>query len=285
MNKRGIIFFIIIMNIFLILPCIFFLNLKETNIDFLEGVPKEAIDISSKSLYLLKNKNFEELKFLCRDFEKNEEKFKRKFKERYDCIKNCGKIKKKKIIGRRNLKGVLTDEANVSSTIINYQIECEYTYFLYQVRVDSKNNDEYKISNIYIKVLDKSLDEINKFDLKNGRITSYLFICFGIFSSFISFYTASIAFSRKEKKYVFWTIMSLVGGWRCILNWTTGNIVINIFQVGLPIFSIYTSSIYSPVMLSIRMPLGAFLYWLSRIKLKDKTTKIFGEYNEVKKIE
>lgn len=38
-------------------------------------------------------------------------------------------------------------------------------------------------------------------------------------------------------------------------------------------------------MLSIRMPLGAFLYWLSRIKLKDKTTKIFGEYNEVKKIE
>lgn len=280
MNKRGKIFFIIISSIFLIMTCILFLSFGKMSEKIMNSVPKEAIELSQKSLDLLKNKEFEELSLLLRNTKKRKTNINQRLNKVYDYIEPCGDIKDKEKVAVNISSTTVLGGANINVVLIKYQVECENKYFLYQVKLDSQNGGKYKILDIHTMILNESLEETHKLNLTNKDVSSYLFIFTGILSLLISFYTASIAFSRKEKKYIFWTIVSLVGGWNFLLNWSTGDMGMQMLSVGLPNFSVRYAGKYSPIIFGFRIPLGACFYWINRLKSKDEETNMLNEFEE-----
>lgn len=280
MNNRGKIFFIAITSIFLIFYCVHFFNVEKENQKLIDEIPKEVVELSNKSIYLLENKNFEELMPLFLEVrEEYKETHKGILNKISNSIEESGKIKNKKIIGVETWEIGTSSKKNIKTVLTLSQFECENKYFLYQTRATNENNNTYKLIDILFFPSDMSLEEKNIFSLTNRTTQSYIFVCFGIFSLLMSFYTAAIAFSRKEKLYICWMIISLIGAWSFSLNWTTGTMVINPFSLGFKNFSISFSSIYNPITFTLRIPLGASLYWLNILLNKPK--EVFDEVNDV----
>src|SRR5690606_22891732 len=113
-----------------------------------------------------------------------------------------------------------------------------------------------------------SLQEINGFSFKNADGTHYLFLAAATIIPVFIITTLVVCIRTKiaRRKWL-WVIFILLGVTSFSLNWTTGQTGVSPLSIQLLGVSATASSVYSPWIISVSLPIGAIVFWLRRRKL------------------
>ena len=117
--------------------------------------------------------------------------------------------------------------------------------------------------------MDRPLQEVHKFTFEAKGLLHYIFLVSCTLVPLFILTTLIVAIRTKFKKRKWlWIIFILVGIVQFSLNWTTGQIGFKILNFQLFGSGAFTVSAYAPWILSFSLPIGAFLFWINRDKLK-----------------
>lgn len=113
-----------------------------------------------------------------------------------------------------------------------------------------------------------SLQEINGFSFKKAGGTHYLLLAAALIVPVFIITTLVVCIRTKiaRRKWL-WVIFILLGVTSFSLNWTTGQTGISPLSIQLLGVSATASSVYSPWIISVSLPIGAIVFWLRRRKL------------------
>jgi hypothetical protein len=113
-----------------------------------------------------------------------------------------------------------------------------------------------------------SLQEINAFSFKKAGAMHYL--CLGAMIVIPIFIITTLLVCIRTKiarRKWLWIVFILIGIASFSLNWTTGQTRVSPASIHLLGIGVAASSPYSPWIISVSIPLGAFVFWLKRKKL------------------
>ena len=115
----------------------------------------------------------------------------------------------------------------------------------------------------------ESIVTLNQFSLKNKSITQYLFFaatCLVPVFVLTSFVVA--IFTKFPRRKWLWLIFILLGLFKFIMNWHTGELSFSLLNINLLGFSLQSDSVISPWYVAFSLPVGSVLFWLKRSRLK-----------------
>lgn len=262
MNRRGQLFFTIIILVFISSYMFSFSKLKQNTENNFNKIPKGIKEINIKSFEYVKTKKLDEIKSLFVDDVEEEENFDEGLLSTVYFINEYGDLIDSKIIDYYVDTKVYKGRPIY---VITYEKKCGENYLLYSTSsVYHENN--YKLISIDATKLGESLTSFNSF--KNKELKHYLFLFLVILNMILTFFTASYIFGKKEKRYIWWMLIVLSGMGEIHLNWGTGEFYYNILSMGVPSFGICKKTLYDVTILVIRIPMGAYFYWANRLNLR-----------------
>ena len=152
-------------------------------------------------------------------------------------------------------------------TKLTYQLEFPNSWYTSDISIVTHGSVR-KVIRFYLNKIPNSLEEINKFTLKEKTYFHYLILINAIGIPIFVIYSLIICVKSKIKRKWLWIPFILIGIGALNLNWTTGQIGIELIGFRIPGAGIVKYGLYSPWILSISFPLGAILFLNKRKKLK-----------------
>jgi hypothetical protein len=128
------------------------------------------------------------------------------------------------------------------------------------------------IQKFSIQALPEGLQGLNAWNLQEKGLTHWIFLALALtIPMFIIFTLAVLLKTKVQSKRWLWAIFILVGFWQHTLNWTTGEITGLFMGTSNQILSIQLlgagfgrDNDFSPLLLTVCVPLGALLFWFQR---------------------
>lgn len=152
-------------------------------------------------------------------------------------------------------------------TNLTYQLEFPNSWYTSNITIITQGNVR-KTIGFRLNKIPNSLEEINKFTLKDKTYFHYLILINAIGIPIFVFYSLVLCLKTKIKRKWFWIPFILIGIGALNLNWTTGQKGIELISFRIPGAGIVKYGVYSPWILSVSFPLGAFLFLNKRKKLQ-----------------
>ena len=252
---------------FLIL-LVFFLVACQNNLEK-KFLPEQEIKFSKNYFELLKNKNFEEaLKPLNKKLkEKNETK---KLLTKIAELFPKEKAKKIDLVGSSTFI-LNTNDKKIWSANITFQYAYDNLWLINNILLSRINDGKIIVNGVNVTPLHNSLENINKFSFLNKPFLNYLILFLAVLIPIFIIYTFIIFIRTPIKKHKWlWGFFILIGIIKFTLNWTTGYLHINLLSLNLLGSGFFYGNKFSPVFISIGLPIGAILFWLK--KRKDNNT-------------
>lgn len=159
-----------------------------------------------------------------------------------------------KIVGSRVYKG--KDYCNLD---ITYECQFQDKWLLITVGMQRKA-EAITILGFRLNSIPDSLENLNKFSLKGKNLFQYLVLSLSVIVPIfmLSSFVLCILSKRLKKKWL-WLFFIILGVGRLTVNWTTGQWSISLLSIQL-FGSCVSFQQYSPWMISVSLPLGAFLF-------------------------
>lgn len=259
MNRKSKIFLLIIFIVFIGLNIFSFINQRNIEKKIYSKMPDKVSIISQSCLEYLLHNEAELLHDLFVDEYKNQPNSKNEINRIIKQLEDVDKPIAMDLIGYHFNKN-----KNNESHQVSYQLEFENYWSVYTTLI-VKTSDEYKLYRFNFNRTEESLLETNRFNLNKGVISNIVLFLVIIVMLF-TFITSAICFGSKDKKRILWTFLILCGIGSFKLNWTTGDFGISFINIGIPSFNFGRVGSYAPIVLSLRFPLFAILYWVKRHK-------------------
>lgn len=255
MNKKSLVFLGIVIFIFLGVGLIGMMVQSSIEEAFYSRMPKEVEQIGIKSIDLYVEKDFDELVGIFVD-ELDEKKFYPSFVEITKFLNGLGEYKNHKYIGYyiNNINGKETQK-------VTMQLDYGNKYLIYQYIVANVGGN-YKLLRTDFNMTQVSLKEQNRFSFHDKGIVYYIVFLLSIIIFFFSVVTASIVFGSDKKRRILWSLFALCGVGSFSFVWATGAWSFTPISVGFPAAGFSRSGSYAPFLISMRIPIGAVLYWL-----------------------
>ena len=189
------------------------------------------------------------------------------------------KLKDKELISSRIVNAQKTI-IFLDNTETDYNLIYEYQYsdnlwMYYKIQLTEKEND-FVIQSFLIQSEDQSLGKINEFSLNKKSFIHFLWLNILIIVVLFILITLIFAIKTPVKKKWLWIIFILTGFVSFSLNWTTGEIIIQIFNFKILGASIVRSGIIGPWIVSFSIPIGAIVFWIKRRKILNDIKKKDG---------
>lgn len=145
-----------------------------------------------------------------------------------------------------------------------FQYEFPETWLAVDVIVESRA-EGFVISRLYIEPLERSLQELNAFNVNGRGIAGYIVIlCMAGNVVFILVtFIVCLRTPIPRRKWL-WAVFTLVGAGIIRLNWSTGDLQYSIFSFQLLGAGFVRSGLAGPWILSFAFPLGAVAFWARR---------------------
>lgn len=118
-------------------------------------------------------------------------------------------------------------------------------------------------------VLSRSLQEQHAFTFRRAGIKHYLFFVAAVIVPVFMLVTLVVCIRTElpRRKWL-WILFILVGVTGFSLNWTSGDVGFRPINFQLGGAGVMASSMYSPWILTVSIPLGAILFWVKRHRLQ-----------------
>lgn len=149
----------------------------------------------------------------------------------------------------------------------DYLIEYEYTLqdkYLYQNIGIRKQDGIFTVVSFDGYIYEQSLDNINKFTLRNKGFVHYVFLCLAILIPIFIIVTLIIAIRTKLKTKWLWIIGILFGFIKFSINWTTGQVGFSLINISILGAGFSKSGKIAPWILSFSIPIVAIIFWYKR---------------------
>lgn len=259
MNRKSKIFLLIIFILFIGLNILSFLNQRNIEKKIYSKMPDKVFTITQSVLEYLLNDEAELLHDLFVDEYKNQPNSKNEINGIIKQLEDLDKPIAMDLVGYQFNKNNNNERHQVS-----YQLEFENYWSVYTTII-VKTRNEYKLYWFNFNRTEESILETNRFSLNKGVISNIVLFLVIIIMLF-TFITSAICFGSKDKKRLLWTFLILCGISLFKLNWTTGDFGVSLLNIGIPSFNFGRAGSYAPIVLSLRFPLFAILYWVKRHK-------------------
>lgn len=169
-----------------------------------------------------------------------------------------------------------TDEFTDYAIDYEYYEVDKYVYFSFRIR---EQNDKLVLTAFNGNILGISLSEIHSFTLNDKGFLHYLFLVISILIPiFILVTIVFILFSDFKLKWL-WIIGAIFGFGKFIINWTTGQFMLQPISIMLIGAGYKKSGLVAPWMISFSIPIVAILFWIKRTQSqKNNITKIQNDF-------
>lgn len=258
MNKKGVVFLIVAVIVLVVPTVVGIINQRAVEKNFIKTMPEQVEQIGMKAMEHLLNNDIEGLKKLFVKEILNDKNIDEQFENIYKYLSDIGEYRGKQIISYyiNNNNGLVTQ---------NITLELEYSkrYVVYTYMV-SKLEGEYRLLRFHSTTNNISITEANKFRFDNKGLMHYVILLLAFVTLIFSLVTAAVCFSKDRKRRILWTIFCLCGIGAFTFGWNTGQCGIKILSFGFPCVKIIRFSTYASLILYLRLPLGAILYWLCK---------------------
>ncbi len=148
-----------------------------------------------------------------------------------------------------------------------YEYEYDQQWILVYVGFRNLSPKRKEIIQFNVTPIDRSLEETHRFSLKGKGDTHYGFLLICAVCPLFILYTviACIRTKLKKRKWL-WIIFILVGMFKFSLNWTTGQVWINLLSFQILGAGFVRASVYAPWIFMFSIPVGAILFWIKKGK-------------------
>lgn len=261
MNKRSWIYLVVILGFF-VGSTIYMLGNQE-NIETSEynRIPLEVQEMSEALVGMLFDGNEQGLLDSFDSEFSSAEKNKEGIKAVVDKYSQYSKPSELTLVGYHF---DLVSEINEHN--ITYEVPLGDAWALVNTNIVGTESN-YSLYSMNFVTLEQSLKETNKFSFDKGFL-SILFLLLSVAIFIFTVVTSAICFGRKEKSWIIWTFLCLVGVLVFGINWTTGHLLYNVYDFGFPTFGIGRQGAYAPIFVTLRFPLFAIIYWVRDYKRK-----------------
>ncbi|MCT4543630.1 MAG: hypothetical protein N4A63_08820 [Vallitalea sp.] len=248
MNKKSIIFFIIILIIF---NGNYFLDIRtQEGIEqqHYSRIPEGVSEISMASIKHLFNGNSKQLMDL--------------FDEQFISLPDSEVQTNSTIQQVREVDSPLDikligyySKFNINSEVygVTYQLKFNNIWLIY-TSIVSKIDDRYFLTKIDYRELSDSLWETNKFTLQNKGVLHYIILFFTIIIMLFTCVTSVTSFGSGNQIGIVWSILILFGIGSLRFNWFSGEVGINLLRIGIPSYIVERECTYMPIILTLHFP-------------------------------
>jgi hypothetical protein len=183
------------------------------------------------------------------------------------------------------VRGFFPKEAPTTTNLIGYNVHHSSAGSQYNLTYQFGYGSKWVIANaawqerpdrsrvivgLNVQVLAQSLQETNAFTFKHAGFVHYLFFAAAILVPLFIVVTLVVCVRTKipRRKWL-WILFILVGVVGFSLNWTTGAVGIRMISIHLLGAGFSATSVYSPWILTVAIPLGAIVFWVKRRRFQD----------------
>jgi hypothetical protein len=222
--------------------------------------PKEEVEFSKQYLAL----------FQARDFDAIERKVSPEFKNSKEHRQNLErlanlfpdeKVKNVSIVGSHTYSDKKLRRYDLSFL---YEFPSKWIYI--NVRLE-KDGDILVVKGVHIQPLRESPEITNRFTFQGKGAINYIFLILSILIGLFIIYAFVLCIKTPiPKKKWLWLILVLLSFIKFTLNWTTGSLNINLFNVQLLGSGFAKGGLLGPWLIETSVPLGAILFMLKRKK-------------------
>jgi hypothetical protein len=156
---------------------------------------------------------------------------------------------------------------NAESSVTNITFEYQFPekWLLANV-VLQKKGETITIVGFNVNEIPDSLENLNRFTLKNKSFPHYLVLLFAILVPLFSLYVLVLCLRTKiERRKWMWVISIVLGVGKLGINWTSGQL--QVMPLSVQIFGAGAlAPLYGPWVISVSLPLGAIVFLLRRRK-------------------
>lgn len=256
MNKRGIIFLVVVLVIFIGVSIVGFLIQRSIEEQFYKRIPDQVSEIGEYALNYYLERDYESVKKLFVDEINDIENPLDFMVEISDHICEIGELEDTEVVGYHIN---ITNGIEVHSVVLELKFSEKYMLYTF---IATEVGNEYRLYRTDFNELEDSLNVVSRFDFDNTGFMHYvvLFLCIVVFA--FSVYTSAVSFSSNKKRKVLWSIFALSGIASFTFVWNSGEWNINLFSIYIPAATINRAGTFASFVFCIRFPLGAILYWL-----------------------
>jgi hypothetical protein len=177
-----------------------------------------------------------------------------------------------KLIGANVFKSSSAWQANLT-----YQYQFKSEWAVANI-VLSRENGILIVKGIHVNRLAQSLEEANAFTLSNKSTIHYLFLFCAVAIPLFILYSLILCIRTPiEKRKWLWVIFILLGFVGISLNWTTGQVSVNLIQFQLLGAAALAASPYAPWIITMSVPLGAIIFLFKRKSLMKREVITINE--------
>jgi hypothetical protein len=150
---------------------------------------------------------------------------------------------------------------------LTYQLRFPDSWCTAALVIDSDGGMRQAVG-FHLQKLPASLAEINRFTLKDKTLSHFVVLLNAIGVPLFIIYALIQCIRTRVRRKWLWILFILVGVGALELNWTTGQIRLQLLSVRLLGAGIIRRGLYTPWFLTIAFPLGAFLFLRKRRRLR-----------------
>jgi len=166
------------------------------------------------------------------------------------------------------LKSSSADQTRVG---LEFQYHYKNLWILEEIAL-LKERGTVRVYGFHVSPIPDSLENINRFDLRNKPTIAYVFLALVIAIPIFILVTAGICImTPMAKKKWLWLIFILIGVGNFSLNWTNGAWIISPLNANLLGSGWTRNGMYGPVYLTFAVPLGAIIFLMRRRRLDKRT--------------
>lgn len=172
----------------------------------------------------------------------------------------------------------IVESSDRKRCILSYQLQTKDDVSLLSIFIEERNGTK-KVSNLNIKKTARPLEELNSLALEEKTFIHFIFLVVGLALVLFTFYTAAVCFESVIKRKWLWIIFILTGICVLYFNWTTGNFIVRLFALIIPVMGISKASLYAPWIFSISIPVGSIVFWFKHGSDKRRKNDLKEEMN------
>lgn len=257
MKKKSIIFLAITLSVYIILNIVSFLFGSWIESRIFKEVPREIDKLTVEVIEGFENKDVEKLMDLSHEEFRTSLNSSSEIADFVDMYSKYGNNKGLDLVGYHI--NIINGNKFLRPT---YEIEYD-DFFIIMTLTYIIEDSNYSLYRFDMNEQIESLRNTYKFRLLNQSLKHYMFLLIAIITGAFSLFTAAHSFGSDRSKRILWTIFVLFGV--CVLqfNWTTGSINFNILSVGIPTIGYSRAGTLAPVILYLRIPIIAIIYWIT----------------------
>jgi len=154
---------------------------------------------------------------------------------------------------------------------LTYQLEFPHSWCTAALVVDTEAGTR-KAVGFHVKTLPASLAEINRFTFEGKTLRHYVVLLNAVGVPVLIFFALIQCIRTRINRKWLWIPFILIGLGAVQLNWTTGQINLQVLAFHVPGAALARGGPYAPWMLSVSCPLGAVLFLRKRRKLRAAVT-------------